>query len=410
MKNNKLPDTRPFLQSLKCLMICVCVFSMGHKLSQASVTEDSFKKFLGKNDSLLVSEISSDTNLIRIQADQMLIPASILKLFTALVAMNALGDDYHFHTDFFSDPYKNLKIKGYGDPLLISEIIPEMVHQIGDQIHEINDIILDDTYFQSPMTIPGATKKSVQPYDAPNGSLCVNFNTVFFKKDQNGAYISAESQTPLLPFIADRIARSSLDHGRIILSDNNHEHLLYAGHIFKHFLESEVSVKGMIRQGAIDKNHDALILRYRSPYSIQDIIEKMLHYSSNFTANQILIAAGAAKFGEPGTLAKGIQVAHSYAATHHGLSKIQFQEGSGLSTLNRLSANMMSQILKEFFPYRNLLRKQGRELYKTGTLTGVRSRVGYLQTRTGKLLSFVVILNSNPNSMENIMKLMNHFY
>jgi serine-type D-Ala-D-Ala carboxypeptidase/endopeptidase (penicillin-binding protein 4) len=410
MKNIKLSDTRPFRQLLKYLMICVCVFSMGHKLSQAAVSENSFKKFLGKNDSLLISEISSDTSLIRIQADQMLIPASILKLFTALVSLNELGENYHFYTDFFTDPHNNLKIKGYGDPFIISESIPEMVHQVGDQIHEINDIILDDTYFQSPMIIPGATKNSVQPYDAPNGSLCVNFNTVFFKKDQNGAYISAESQTPLLPFIVDRIARSSLDHGRIILSDNNHEHLLYAGHLFKYFLESHASVKGMIRQGVVDKNHDTLILRYRSPYSLQDIIGRMLHYSSNFTANQILIAAGAAKYGAPGTLAKGIQVAKTYTDTHGRLSKIQLQEGSGLSTLNRLSARMMSQILKEFFPYRNLLKKQGRELYKTGTLTGVRTRAGYLQTQGGKLLSFVVILNSNPNSMENIMKLINHFY
>ncbi|RPJ80185.1 MAG: D-alanyl-D-alanine carboxypeptidase, partial [Deltaproteobacteria bacterium] len=362
------------------------------------------------NDSLLISEIRSNKNLIRIHADQMLIPASILKLFTALVAMNALGEDYHFHTDFFSDPHKNLKIKGHGDPLIISEMIPEMIRQIGDQIPEINDIILDDTHFQSPMIIPGATKNSTQPYDAPNGSLCVNFNTVFFKKDQNGKYISAEPQTPLLPFVLDRITRSSLDQGRIILSDNNQEHLLYAGYIFKHFLERKVPVKGIVRQGIIDKNHDTLILRYRSPFSLQDIIRKMLYYSSNFTANQILLAAGAAKHGEPGTLAKGIQVAQEYTATHRGLSEIQFQEGSGLSTLNRLSARMMGQILKEFFPYRNLLKKEGRAFYKTGTLTGVRSRAGYLQTRTGKLLSFVVILNSNPNSMENIMKQIHHFY
>jgi len=232
MKNNKLLKTRPFLRSLKCLMICVCVFSMGHKLSQAAVTEDSFKKLLGKNDSLLISEIRSNKHLIHIHADQMLIPASILKLFTALLAMNALGEDYHFHTDFFSDPHKNLKIKGYGDPLIISEMIPEMIRQISNQIPEINDIILDDTHFQSPMIIPGATKNSTQPYDAPNGSLCVNFNTVFFKKDQNGAYISAESQTPLLPFIVDRIAHSSLDHGRIILSDNNQEHLPAEENVF----------------------------------------------------------------------------------------------------------------------------------------------------------------------------------
>ena len=56
---------------------------------------------------------------------------------------------------------------------------------------------LDDTYFTQPLTIPGISSSS-NPYDAPNGALCANFNTVFFKHSRDG-YASAEPQTPLLP-------------------------------------------------------------------------------------------------------------------------------------------------------------------------------------------------------------------
>jgi D-alanyl-D-alanine carboxypeptidase/D-alanyl-D-alanine-endopeptidase (penicillin-binding protein 4) len=383
---------------------------MGGNSSLHATPAGTFEKLLKKNDSLLITELTTSTDLVRIQADKMLIPASILKIFTALVAMDALGDDYHFYTDFLLDPQSNLKVKGYGDPLLISENIPEIVNLINQQITEINDIILDGTYFQSPITIPGATKNSVQPYDAPNGSLCVNFNTVFFKRDQNGTYISAEPQTPLLPFVESRVTGSSLNQGRIILFDINNEHLLYAGHLLKYFLTKKITVNGTIHQGAIDRKNDKLILRYRSPYSMQDVIGKMLYYSNNFTANQILIAAGAAKYGSPGTLEKGVQAAKEYAANHLGLSKIKLREGAGLSTLNRISASMMGKILREFLPYRKLLRQQDREQYKTGTLTRIRTRAGYINTKDGRLISYVVILNSGKNSMEKVMKLIYRTY
>ncbi|RJP83110.1 MAG: D-alanyl-D-alanine carboxypeptidase [Desulfobacteraceae bacterium] len=409
MKKYKPLNGCPLLSVLIIMMVSIITIAMGFDTCQAATPENIFQKLLGKNDSLLITDLHSNQNPVRIHPDKMLIPASILKLFTALVAINTLGENYHFHTEFYRDAHNNLKIKGYGDPLLVSEIIREIAIQLGREIADINDIVLDGTYFQSPLMIPGASQDSIQPYDAPNGSLCVNFNTVFFSQDHQGNYISAEPQTPLLPFVLERIKRSSIRQGRIILVDDRNENLLYAGHLFKHFLNSVVPVKGTIRQGTVDKKNDRIILRYQSPHSLQDIIGRMLYYSNNFTANQILIAAGAAKYGAPGTLEKGIQAAKAYAASH-GLSRIQLQEGSGLSTGNRLSADMMGEILRLFFPYRHVLKQQGRDLFKTGTLTGIRSRAGYLQTKDGKLISYVVMLNSSRNSMEKIMDMIYRFY
>ncbi len=140
-------------------------------------------RFIGKNDSILVADAKGHIVLAK-NVDEKRIPASILKIFTSLVALHYLGDDYRFPTEFYLDKQSNLKIKGYGDPLLISEVISKISQVLAvllKNTQPLNDLVLDDSYFQQPLTIPGITS-SAQPYDAPNGALCVNFNTVNFKQ------------------------------------------------------------------------------------------------------------------------------------------------------------------------------------------------------------------------------------
>ena len=129
--------------------------------------------------------------------------------------MHYLGPEHRFRTEFFIDNNSNLKIKGFGDPLLISEIVRKISHLLATLLSQstiINDLIVDDSYFNQPLTIPGISSSS-QPYDAPNGALCVNFNTVFFKHTESG-YISAEPQTPLLPYAEKIISNRELQAGR----------------------------------------------------------------------------------------------------------------------------------------------------------------------------------------------------
>ncbi|HGY11195.1 MAG TPA: D-alanyl-D-alanine carboxypeptidase, partial [Desulfobacterales bacterium] len=59
--------------------------------------------------------------------EKQFIPASILKILTSLAAIHILGEDYRFPTDYFFDAdSKNLYIKGFGDPLFISEVIEQL--------------------------------------------------------------------------------------------------------------------------------------------------------------------------------------------------------------------------------------------------------------------------------------------
>jgi len=374
-------------------------------------TAHGIKSVLGAEDAVLVQDVSRNTTLTRINEDKLLIPASVLKILTSLVAIHILGPDYHFKTEFFMDKKFNLTIKGYGDPLLTSDCIPGIAEQLAGRFQTVNDIVLDDTYFDSPIQIPGATENSTQPYDAPNGALCVNFNTVHFKKNPFGGYISAEPQTPLLPFVYSRISRSLLNEGRIILSGKNNEFLLYAGHLFEHFLrEKGIKINGTIRTGHVDPVRDTLILDHRSSVELGEVIHRMIYYSTNFIANQLLIAAGAAKYGSPGTLQKGIRAASDYSENHLGIHRLQIAEGSGLSRKNRLSAAMIGKMLNEFKPYRTLMRRNGREFFKTGTLTGIRARAGFLESTDGRLISFVILLNSGRSSPGKVMEKINSMY
>jgi D-alanyl-D-alanine carboxypeptidase/D-alanyl-D-alanine-endopeptidase (penicillin-binding protein 4) len=342
-----------------------------------------------------------------LQALQHDIGASTLKILTSLVALHYLGPDYRFTTEFYMDAKANLKIKGYGDPLLISEVLAEISKSLSADLsikaQRINDLVLDDSYFIRKLIIPGKTK-SLEPYDAPNGALCVNFNTVYFKQLKNGSFISAEPQTPLLPIALKRIKQSGLDKGRIVLAHAENEITLYAGHLFQYFLDKEeIKITGKIRTGKVRKDKDKLIYQHTSRFTLKQIISKLLEHSNNFMANQILIAAGAKAFGPPGTLDKGILAASTYANNVLNIDDIRLVEGSGISRKNRISAKNLAKIIKEFEPYYKLMRHSKGEYYKSGTLKGIATRIGYIENKKGELYRFVVILNSPGKSMQNIM-------
>jgi D-alanyl-D-alanine carboxypeptidase/D-alanyl-D-alanine-endopeptidase (penicillin-binding protein 4) len=252
---------------------------------------DALDRFIGKNDAILVTDPRGQIVLAK-NAAKKRIPASILKIFTALVALHYLGNDYRFPTEFFLDEQSNLKIKGYGDPLLVSEVIIKISQVLAPLLKNtqpINDLILDDSYFSQPLTIPGISSSS-QPYDAPNGALCTNFNTVNFKHTSRG-YVSAEPQTPLLPFVIQKIKASKLNKGRIVFSHNKNEVTLYAGKLFQYFLEKHgIRFSGQVKLARINPKTDRLIFRYDSPYLLAQIVAKLLEHSNNFTTNQLLIA------------------------------------------------------------------------------------------------------------------------
>jgi D-alanyl-D-alanine carboxypeptidase/D-alanyl-D-alanine-endopeptidase (penicillin-binding protein 4) len=400
--NLKLSQLLKLPIRLISLGLGLCLFGLWPTITLAAEQLSELQSIIGSHDAIFVTDPHGSI-IVSKNADKELVPASTLKIFTALVALHYLGPDYRFTTEFYLDKDQNLKVKGHGDPLLISEILVEIAAALRIRLEKVNDIILDDTYFAQPLTIPGISS-STEPYDAPNGALGVNFNTVNFKK-VNGHYISAEPQTPLLEFALDRIKQNKLNKGRIVLSHDGNECTLYAGHLFRYFLRAQgIQTGPKVRIGRVQKGTDTLIHTHVSRFSLKDIIAKLLEHSNNYTTNQILIAAGIRAYGPPGTLAKGVQAATFFATDVLQLHSFFITEGSGISRENRISAADLHKVLEAFEPYRHLMRREGSEFFKTGTLFGISTRVGYIENSRGNVYRYVLLINTPGKSADRAMK------
>lgn len=338
-----------------------------------------------------------------VHLDLALVPASILKLLTTLAALEKLGPDYRFRTDFYIDSQNNLKIKGYGDPLLVSEELKAIADHLAARLHTVKNLILDDFYFEQPVRIPGRGT-STEPYDAPNGALCVNFNTVAFNR-RNGHWVTDEPQTPLLPSVVPKIAASGLNRGRITLAADSTEALRYTGEMFQYFFKKAgIEVNGTIGRGRIDPQTDQLIWPYRSRPELREVVTDLLEYSNNFMANQIFLVMGAETIGPPATVDKGLQVLKNFYREELKILSGRIVEASGISRENRITTRAMLTILQHFKPYHSLMRKDGRQFYKTGHLKGIRTRAGFLTGADGGLYPFVIIVNTPGKTTNDIMR------
>lgn len=333
-----------------------------------------------------------------------LIPASILKILTSLAAMETLGEGYRFSTRYsFDAKSHDLYIKGFGDPLFISEVIEpfscEIISRTG--LKQIRNIIVDQTYFSQDIKIPGKSF-TLNPYDASVGALCANFNTIFFKWDEEKKkFISAESQTPLLPVFLEDIRKTNLKNGRIVFYGEQAR--LYPGRLIKYFLEKNgIPVTGKITEGRMVSS-SGNIHTFLSPFRLQEIVRELLKYSNNFIANQIVLTMGAEIIGPPASLNKGIKILNSYAKNEVEID-INLIEGSGLSRENRISPDQMLKVLMAFMPYHTLLNHEENDLFKTGTLEKVRTRAGYLIREDDRLYPYVIMTNGENKSYDAILK------
>lgn len=384
------------------IVTALAILLLGHTISAGLLWADYSRilEKIGRNDAILVKD-QNGAVVVSKNADSKLVPASTLKVLTALAAFHYFGDDHRFYTDFFLDQESNLIVKGYGDPLFVSEVIARACEQLKpivlSKTKKINRIIIDSSYFQQT-DVPGASTLSFEPYNAPIGPTSSNFNSVNFFRDKDGTYYSAEEQTPIFPFLFNQIRQSGLSQGRILLRSTQQD--LYTGSLFQFFLEKQgltVSDTQILRENTVNRKKER-IYRHVSPFTIQEVAQKLLLYSNNYIANQLVASIGAHVYGEPGNLDKGSKAVMEFTAKQFGTTDYTVVEGSGLSRDNRISAETMSLFLDGFKDYRNLMRTNSKAFYKTGTLTGVSTRVGFIESENNTIYSYVIFSNTPGKS------------
>lgn len=344
--------------------------------------------------------------LVAHNSEKSLIPASTWKIATALAALDGMGADYRFPTAFHLAD-NMLVVQGFGDPLLTSEEVELIAERLaGMNPPPLEGLILDDHYFHPEQNIPAGSSSSLRTYDAANGALAVNFNTVNVEVDQRGRVRSAEPQTPTLPVMQTLAGELSPGIHRLNFSQDRERVGRYVGELFLHRLQAHgIKIDDRISWGRVPLGARLLYLHHSSR-NLEEIVRQLLLYSNNFVANQLFLTAGAQKFGPPADWEKGRRYFIDFLL-ELGINPKNFQveEGSGLSRKNRITPAALIKVLERFEPHAGLLPRWHGRLIKSGTLTGVYAYAGFF-TRNQEVDPFVLILNQRTNTRDRAIELL----
>jgi D-alanyl-D-alanine carboxypeptidase/D-alanyl-D-alanine-endopeptidase (penicillin-binding protein 4) len=309
------------------------------------------------------------------QTDQPLIPASTTKVVSTYAILKTLKPDYELTTEVWGDlrgstVYGDLVLKGGGDPLLTSERIWLLAHELRDR---------------GVQRVTGRVRLDQSAFDAQ-------------RYGDGWENTSSAATPPVLPLSVN----FNKDNGRIVSDPER----LAVDTLVRILGEAGIPVQEEPGPGGPPRK----LLAFRS-LPLRDLVMDINKVSNNFMVEMLVKHFGG------GSWPRGVARIQLFYAGVLGLGadKIRLTDGSGLSKENRLSARTLAIVLRAAWndfevgpelvgsmkviggePWRlrikdpNLTR---RIRCKTGHLNGVDSVCGYLQTPGGQLRVFAVLLN-----------------
>jgi D-alanyl-D-alanine carboxypeptidase/D-alanyl-D-alanine-endopeptidase (penicillin-binding protein 4) len=409
---------------------------------------------------ILVARVDTGEVIFAHDPDALLNPASNVKLVTTAAALARLGPEFRFSTEFLVDggargEVKTLAVRGKGDPTLVTERLWAIA---GDLWHlgvrRIGELVLDEGYFDGERIGPGFDQEDGdRAYLAPAGALSLNFNSVEahvapgdrvggrarVELEPESDYLSLDNRTATVARNGRGRVKVSTEpragkervvvEGRVpaggrpqVLWRRVDDPALYLGQTLKALLELRGMKVGRVRVGAAPPGARLLYVSQSDP--LAEVIRKLNKTSNNFTAEQLFKTLGAEVKGAPGTWPKGVEACADFLA-EVGVPRGTYvmKNGSGLNDTNRFSARQLVAVLRAMwarFPLQpeyvvslpvaardGTIRWRmegteaaGRLRAKTGTLEGVTSLSGYVQTAGGKVLAFAVLVNDSPGRQQ----------
>ncbi|WKA60514.1 D-alanyl-D-alanine carboxypeptidase/D-alanyl-D-alanine-endopeptidase [Planococcus shenhongbingii] len=400
--------------------------------------------------------------------DVRLKPASNTKLFSSMAALETLGEDYQFTTEIHTDGklkgkvlQGNLYLKGKGDPTLLQEDFEQFAAELKSQgIQKVKgDLIGDDTWYDDERLseditwkdeiyyygaqVSALTASPNEDYDA--GSVIVEVNP----GDQRGTetkvtltphtdYVNVINKTTTVPAGQKKTVSITRDHGtNDILIEGEmplegsrtrewiavSEPAGYALDLFENALLAEgIQLTGNHGLEMGETPEGTTMLADRKSMPLRDLFIPFMKLSNNGHAEILAKEMGQVVSAE-GSWDAGLDVIEEVAAELGvDTDTIQLRDASGMSHVNLIPANEISQLLYAAQPkdwhdtfltslpvagaadrmvggtLRNRMKTgeaTGNVTAKTGSLTAVSSLSGYATTKEGEKLVFSIVINND---------------
>jgi len=317
------------------------------------------------------------------------LPASTMKILTALAALLQLGPDFRFTTTFetkgtVSDGVLkgDLVARFGGDPTFKRQNIRNMVAALRKQgIKEISgDVVIDSSVFASHDKAPGWPWNDItQCFSAPPAAAIVDRNCFSVSlysapKPNDNAFIRVASYYPVHMFSEVRtLAKGSPDAQYceldVVPGELNRYTLTgcltqrseplplafaiqdgasYAGAILKSELQqAEIQIDGTLKRQTQPTPAGTVLAQTQSA-PLHDLLHIMLKKSDNMIADTVFRTIGHQRFGVPGTWRAGSDAVRQILRQKAGIdlgNSIQV-DGSGLSRHDLLSPATMMQVLQ----------------------------------------------------------------
>jgi D-alanyl-D-alanine carboxypeptidase len=354
-----------------------------------------------KSSIIIYNPLDQDT-LYKKNIFDMIIPASITKLYTTATALQLLGKDYKIKTQLLTDDDNlkdgivngNIYIKGFGNPAFTSydlESFAEKLLQLG--IKEITGNILgDDSYFDK----------------------------IYKREDWIDDETSNVPLAPISALVLDRNKKSipkKLKRRTVYSYINISNPPLEIAQKFYNIISNKgILIHGEAKEGITTNKTLTLEESY---ISLKDLISYINKYSDNFYAECLFKIIGAEFSRSQGTYFYSQQAIKEFLKKNDIPSfTTEIVDGSGISRFNKITASSVNALLERMYfdlinfdtffnslsiagvdgTLRNRMNSFIEFRGKTGTLNGVIGIAGYLRTESEDDLIITIIFEYTKGS------------
>ena len=427
---------------MKLYLILGSLF-LSFNLHAQSIVE--FKKLIKKHhfseSSLGLYVEDEGKKIIDVNAEKLMIPASLTKIVTGGAILTKIPLNKKFVTELWSkaevsgDVLKGaLCLKGGGDPSFVSEKMWYLVNEfVRSGVKTIEgDLVVDGSRFDSEAFDSGRESTRVdRAFDAPISALSFNWNSVnvFIRPgttvngpvkvflDPASDYLELENKTLTVQksnvkSIEVSRVKSGLKDKIIVtgsLSQNASEFVVYksisnpaawtASHLKEFLSERGISLKGVVKEGECEAG--SKLMAFVNSKNLNEMTSDMLKFSNNFVAEMLVknLAAGETLTNpkaKNASMKDGIEGIKTYL-DRLGFPRKDYvlENVSGLTRSNRFTPKQLALVLSnikndflifpEFLSGLPIAGVDGtmKNRLKSDNFTLVRAKTGYLDGVVG---------------------------